>query len=118
MSLPYNKELIQRAQELRISMTPQENILWHGVLKNLPLRFQRQKVIGHYIADFYCHKAKLVIEVDGNQHNAKKAREYDCIRTQTFESMGLQVLRFTNREIEDNLAQIRMKIDQVLRIPE
>jgi len=64
----YNRDLIPRAQEMRGSMTPQEQHLWFGFLRSYPVRFKRQAVIYHYIADFYCDKAKLVIEVDGAQH--------------------------------------------------
>ncbi len=68
MSLEYNKKLIPRAKELRKNMTKQENHLWYDFLRIYPVRFQRQKTIDNYIADFYCHKAKLIIELDGSQH--------------------------------------------------
>ena len=68
MSLEYNKNLIPRAKELRHNATLQENRLWYDFLSSYPIRFQRQKTIGNFIVDFYSHRAKLVIEIDGGQH--------------------------------------------------
>ena len=68
MSLEYNKNNIARAKTLRKNSTPQENHLWYDFLSTYEIRFQRQKAIDNFIADFYCHKAKLVIEIDGSQH--------------------------------------------------
>mgnify|MGYP005755516495 CR=1 FL=1 len=65
---PYRKENIPRAKELRKNMTPWERKLWYEFLRNYPLRFQRQKAVGDYIADFYCAKAGLVVELDGGGH--------------------------------------------------
>ena len=65
MRLEYNGDLIPRAQEMRKNMTPQEQHLWYGFLCQYPVRFQRQKTIYHYIADFYCEKARLIVELDG-----------------------------------------------------
>ncbi|MCL2195432.1 MAG: endonuclease domain-containing protein [Oscillospiraceae bacterium] len=113
MSLEYNQKLIPRAQELRRNMTPQEKRLWYGFLQRYPVRFQRQKTINQYIADFYCAKAGLVIEIDGAQHFEKPVAEYDQIRTNTLESMGLTVIRFTNQEVDVALAAVCEKIDEV-----
>lgn len=68
MNRKYNKELVSIAKTLRKNMTNEENHLWYDFLKVYPIRFYRQKVLGKYIADFYCSKAKLVIELDGAQH--------------------------------------------------
>jgi very-short-patch-repair endonuclease len=65
-------------------MTPWERKLWYDFLRNYPLRFQRQKAIGNYIADFYCHDAKLVIELDGSQHYQPSEREKDNLRSAYF----------------------------------
>ena len=65
MSLDYNKKNIVLAKNLRKNATPQENCLWYGYLSKYVPRFQRQKAIGNYIVDFYCHDAKLIIELDG-----------------------------------------------------
>ena len=94
-----NKNLKRYAQDLRKCQTKEENLLWYQFLSHYPYRFRRQYIIGNYIADFYCHKAKLVIELDGSQHYDPQAIEDDRTRTHDLESLGLQVLRFTNLEI-------------------
>ena len=80
-------------------MTKEESLLWYRFLSKHPLRFRRQYIIGNYIVDFYCHVAKLVIELDGSQHYEPEEAEKDRIRTKYLESMGLRVLRFTNIEV-------------------
>ena len=77
----YNKSLKPRAQELRRESTPQENHLWYDYLRNYPKQFRRQKQFARYIVDFYCSSARLVIELDGNQHNESEAMEHDHART-------------------------------------
>ena len=111
----YNRNLIPRAKEMRENMTPQEQHLWFGFLRGHSVRFKRQAVIYHYIADFYCHAAKLVIELDGKQHQQADALEYDRIRTETLEQLDLLVLRFTNDEIDHHFALVRQRIDQVIQ---
>ena len=76
MSLPYKNKLIPRAKELRKNATRQENHLWYDFLRSYPVRFQRQKTIGSFIVDFYCHAAKLVIELDGSQHYTDQGVAY------------------------------------------
>jgi len=115
MPQEYNRDLIPRAQEMRNDMTPQEQHLWFGFLRNYPVRFRRQSVIHHYIADFYCSKARLVIEVDGSQHLKPDVKEYDEIRTKTLEQLDLLVLRFTNDEVEKQFDLVREKIDQTVK---
>jgi len=111
----YNKNLVPRAQEMRREMTPQERHLWYDFLRQHPLRFRRQSVIYHYIADFYCDGAKLVIEVDGSQHARPDAREYDWMRTLTLEGIELAVLRFTNAEVENEFMYVCERIDRAVR---
>ena len=115
MPQEYNRDLIPRAQEMRSGMTPQEQHLWFGFLRSYPVRFRRQSVIYHYIADFYCSKARLVIEVDGGQHLNPDAVEYDRIRTETFEQLDLLVLRFTNDEVEQQFDLVKKRIDQTTK---
>ena len=74
MSLPYQGKLIPRAKELRKGATKQENHLWYDFLRGYPMRFQRQKTIDGFIADFYCHVARLVVEVDG--HSIMMSRDW------------------------------------------
>lgn len=102
MSLNYNKNLIHIAKQLRKNQTPQERKLWYGFLSKYPVRFQRQKVIDNYMADFYCAKAKIVVELDGNGHYTGEQIKYDENRTKTLKRFGLSVLRFTNLEISKN----------------
>ena len=106
MSLPYNKDLIPRAKELRKDMTPQEKHLWYDFLSTFPIRFQRQKVIDSYIADFYCHAARLIVEVDGSQHSTEFGKIYDEIRTECLNSYSLEVIRFTNTEIDNSFLYV------------
>ena len=94
-----NHNLRKRSQTLRRNMTKEEAHLWYQFLCRYPLRFRRQYVIGNYITDFYCHKAKLVVELDGSQHCTPEEMEYDRKRTQYLESQGLKVLRFSNLDV-------------------
>nr|WP_207751958.1 endonuclease domain-containing protein [Pseudoflavonifractor phocaeensis] len=100
--MPYDGGLIARARKLRKEQTQWERKLWYDFLRNLPVRFQRQKAIGTYIVDFYCHKAALVIELDGGQHSEPEQQDYDRRRTDYLESLGLEVLRFSNLDISQN----------------
>ena len=90
------------ARQLRKEMTPWERRLWYRFLKDYPLRFQRQKCIDNYIADFYCFRAKLVIELDGGGHYNPESKRKDEIRTRILEGYGLKVLRFCNSDIDKN----------------
>ncbi len=93
------------ARELRKNSTPQEQKLWK-ILRNrqfLNLKFKRQVPIGNYIADFLCEEKKLVIEIDGGQHNKINNIEKDKIRTECIELEGYKVIRFWNNEIDNNL---------------
>ena len=111
MSLPYNKKLIPIAKELRKNMTKQEFCLWLYFLKDYPIRFQRQKVIDNFIVDFYCHKALLVIEIDGSQHYSENGLVYDDYRTDVLTKYNLQVIRFTNSEIDKSFKEVCACID-------
>ena len=73
-NLPYDRHLTERAQALRREMTPQERKLWYQFLRQYPVKVYRQRVIDHFIADFYCAKAKLVIELDGSQHYTEQGK--------------------------------------------
>ena len=80
-------------------MTPEEKQLWYGYLRYLPVTVNRQKVIGHYIADFYIAEAKIVIELDGSQHFGVEHSEKDRIRDAYMESLGILVLRYINEYV-------------------
>lgn len=94
-------EIFQRAKLLRNRLTPAERMLWEHVRKNQlkGYKFRRQHPIRHWIVDFYCHAAKLVIEVDGSVHDTIEQRQYDANRTEELELLGLRVLRFDNAEV-------------------
>ena len=111
MRLPYNKHLIPFAKSLRKHATPQENHLWYDFLRSYTPRFQRQKTIGQFIADFYCEKARLVIELDGSQHFTPEGHTYDEARTAAIETVGVTVLRFTNRDIDSEFKAVCTQID-------
>ena len=111
----YNKENIPLAKVLRKNMTPWERKLWYEFLKYYPIRFQRQKPIGKYIADFYCAKAKLVIELDGGGHYTPEQEEKDAIRTQELEKMDLTVIRVCNLDIDRNFGGVCEHIDATVK---
>mgnify|MGYP003295711458 CR=1 FL=1 len=111
MSLPYKSELIPFAKKLRADMTPQERRLWYCFLREYPIRFQRQKAIKSFIADFYCHKAGLIIEIDGSQHYTEEGIAYDRERTNMLKEFNLEVIRFSNIDIDDNFEGVCRMID-------
>ncbi|MCD7887859.1 MAG: DUF559 domain-containing protein [Clostridiales bacterium] len=102
----YNNALKDRAQALRRDMTQEERRLWYAFLKDYPVKVYRQRVIDGYIVDFYCSPAKLVIEIDGSQHYTTEGLEYDSIRSDLLEQYGLEVLRFTNRDINTRFRSV------------
>ena len=111
----YNKNNIPLAKTLRKNMTPWERKLWHLFLKTYPIRFQRQKAIGNYIADFYCAKAQLVIELDGGGHYTDSRQIADNERSFQLENMGLTVLRFCNTDVEYRFRDVCEQIDVVVK---
>jgi|SRR5690349_4089118 len=103
------KEKLQRARELRREMTLAEAILWQELRANkLGVHFRRQQIITGFIVDFYCHKAALVIEVDGDIHDLQK--EDDARREKALSEMGLKIVRFRNDEILNNLLVVVKRI--------
>ena len=108
------ESLKDKARELRNNATSQEDKLYYQFLRKFKVRIHRQKVIGYYIVDFYCHKAKLVIELDGGQHFQEDKLVQDDLRTRFLESQGLLVLRFTNWEVDNQFAQVCQRIEDVV----
>ena len=102
---------IERAKALRKEMTPWERRLWYCFLNTYPIRFQRQKCIDHYIVDFYCFRAKLVIELDGGGHYETEASRKDEARTRVLEQYGLKVIRLCNLDIDRNFEGVCAFID-------
>ena len=114
MSLDYNEKNITLAKNLRKNATPQENHLWYDFLAKYEVRFQRQKAIDNFIADFYCHSARLVIELDGSQHYTSQGKAHDAARTEILERYGIYVLRFSNRDVDKNFEGVCRMIDRVI----
>ncbi len=110
------KIIFQRATDLRNASTHAEEILWN-YLKGKPLgfKFRRQHPYGLYILDFYCHAAKLVIEVDGPIHEKIEVREKDIERQQNIESDGLKVIRFSNDNVERNFGEVISILEELLK---
>ena len=104
--IPYNKKLTQNARNLRKNMTPEEKHLWYDFLKKLPITVHRQKVIGRYVVDFYIAEPKIVIELDGKGHLRPQNAEADRERDEYLASLGIEVLRYKNRQINDYFESI------------
>ncbi|HVK97408.1 MAG TPA: endonuclease domain-containing protein, partial [Flavisolibacter sp.] len=99
-----SSKIFELAKGLRQNMTDSEKILWFHLKENIGIyKFRRQHSLGNYIADFYCHKAKLVIEVDGSIHKLQEIKINDLQRQKAIEEYGLHVIRFTNEEVTYNL---------------
>ena len=115
MQYAHNPKLSPYAKELRKNMTKEERHLWYDFLRSYSERFLRQKVFGNYIVDFYCAKAKLVIELDGSQHYEPSEIEHDRLRSLYLESLGLKVLRIPNNEISRNFRGVCEDIDMEVK---
>ena len=111
MQSKHNKQLVPFAKKLRVDMTEEERHLWYDFLRDYPIRFSRQKVLGRYIVDFYSAKAKLVIELDGSQHFEEANIEEDSIRTKFLEGYGLKIIRIPNNEVFKNFRGVCEYID-------
>ncbi len=108
MSLPYNPALKERARELRKAGNLSEVLLWNQ-LKNkqlFGLDFDRQKIIGNYIVDFYCAEKELVLEIDGSSHDYKV--EYDALRDAFLTGLGLTVIHILDIDVKTNLSGVML----------
>lgn len=115
MQSKHNKQLVPLARALRKNMTKEERRLWYDFLRDYPVRFSRQKVLGRYIADFYSAEAKLIIELDGSQHYEDENIRKDARRTEFLEAYGLRIIRVANNEITENFDGVCDYIDAVVR---
>ena len=111
----HNHNLVENAKKLRKDMTKEERHLWYDFLRNYPIRFQRQKVLGRYIVDFYCAKANLVIEIDGSQHFEDDGMKSDNKRTEYLKQYELTVIRIANNEINYNFDGVCEYIDRLVK---
>ena len=114
--LERNAALKRNAQNLRKNQTKEESLLWNLFLKRYPLRFRRQYIIGSCIVDFYCHGAKLAVELDGSQHYDPAEVEKDRIRTAYLESQGVSVLRFSNLDVLRRFEDVCSEIDRTAKM--
>ncbi|MBP3441525.1 MAG: endonuclease domain-containing protein [Clostridia bacterium] len=115
MERKHNPSLTENAKNLRKNMTKEERRLWYDFLRGHSVRFLRQKVIDNYIADFYCHQARLVIELDGSQHFENSGLLKDKIRTQRIEARNLTVIRIPNNEVNYNFDGVCEYIDCIVK---
>ena len=115
MDRKHNSEIVPFAKELRKNMTKEERHLWYDFLKTYPVRFLRQKVLGRYIADFYCAKANVVIELDGSQHYEDESLVNDEKRTEYLEQYGIKVVRISNLDVLKNFEGVCMYIDNEVK---
>ena len=115
MERKHNVDLTINARNLRKNMTKEERHLWYDFLKRYPVRFLRQKVIDNYIVDFYCHSARLIIELDGSQHYEEKGLLKDKIRTEIIEQRNLTVIRIPNNEVNRNFGGVCQYIDNTVK---
>ena len=96
-------------------MTKQEKRLWYDFLQHYPVKIYKQRIIDNFIADFYCHQAKLIIEIDGAQHYTPEGRSYDEARTEILERYGLSVIRFSNSDIDNKFEGVCYTIEQAIK---
>ncbi|MBO5355207.1 MAG: endonuclease domain-containing protein [Clostridia bacterium] len=115
MQRKHNKSIVPTAKTLRKNMTKEEKHLWYDFLRLYPVRFSKQKVLGQYIADFYCAKAKLVIELDGSQHLSEIGIVHDSERTAFLEQYDLQVIRIPNQMIWQDFDRVCAYIDDIVQ---
>ena len=117
--LPYNRNLKQPSRQLRADMTEPERYLWAKIRRKQlkGYQFYRQKPIGDYIVDFYCPRAKLVVEVDGGHHSSDEAAKNDRTRDEYLGSLDLRVLRFANAEVLRNIEGVVESIEGEVGIP-
>ena len=95
-------------------MTKEERKLWYEFLRSYPVKFTRQKVLGQYIADFYCAKANIVVELDGSEHFSEDGVINDEKRTEYLGQYGIKVIRFSNLEVLRNFEGVCMLIDETV----
>ncbi len=116
MSVP--PELLIFARQLRKDQTDAENLLWHllRARRFCGFKFRRQYPMGGYVLDFYCHSAKLGIELDGGGHNSEGQRLYDAERTKVLKGAGLWILRFWNHEVLNSLEDVLGEIHTHLMV--
>lgn len=112
----YDPRLKDRARELRRGMTRQEKHLWYDFLRDYPVKVYRQRSIDRFIVDFYCSRAHLVIELDGSQHFTPERQEYDRERSRILRQYGLEIIRFSNFEVDCKFRDVCARIDYKIKV--
>lgn len=97
--VPYRRNLKGRSRSPRRDPSPAERKLWFEFLRDLPVKFTRQKPLGRFVADFYCASRLLVVELDGDSHYDDRAARYDATRTAELAALGVRVIRFSNTDV-------------------
>ena len=110
-----NDDILRRSQTLRKEMTREERHLWYDFLKTYPIQFKRQYPIGPYFADFYCYRAKLIVELDGSQHCEPNEIAYDNRRTEYIKQQGFAVFRVSNRDVMTQFRSVCEAIDYAVQ---
>ena len=115
MPIPKDNSQLENARRLRREMTPHERKIWYLFLRKYPVKIYKQRIIGRFIVDFYCASARLVIELDGSQHYEPQGLAYDAERSQFLMALGLEVLRFSNWEIDRDFCGVCAQIDLMIQ---
>ena len=115
MAIPKDDAQLKNARRLRRELTPHERKLWYLFLRDYPVKIYKQRIIGSFIVDFYCASANLVIELDGTQHYEPQGIHYDAERSQFLMSLGLEILRFSNRDIDRDFRGVCTQIDLTIQ---
>lgn len=114
-SIKKNNQLLDTARELRRNLTKQERHLWYDFLRYYPIKIYKQRIIDNFIVDFYCAKAKLVIEIDGAQHYTQQGKTHDKFRTEAIQKYELMVIRFSNNDVDTKFDSVCNTIDRVVQ---
>ena len=108
--------IFKRARILRKTMTPAEKMLWERLRRKQlkGYKFRRQHPVANYIADFYCHRAKLIVEIDGSYHHQEDQKYRDTEKSSDLQSFGITIIRFTNEEVIGNIEKVLPNINSHL----
>ena len=115
MTIPKDNSQLKNARRLRREMTPHERKLWYLFLRKYPVKIYKQRIIGRFIVDSYCASAKLVIEKEGSQHYEPQDMAHDAERSAFLSALGLEVLRFSNRDIDRDFRGVCEQIDNAIQ---
>ncbi|MBQ9842334.1 MAG: endonuclease domain-containing protein [Clostridia bacterium] len=115
MTIPKDNSQLENARRLRREMTPHERKLWYLFLRQYPVKIYKQRIIGKFIVDFYCASAKLVIELDGSQHYESQGMAHDLERSAYLTALGLEVLRFSNQDVDTDFRGVCTQIDRMIQ---